>query len=110
MKNKTYIVEYVHPFQTAKIGSIISGVAGALFGLVGYVTYAVILSTAPKTAGSTLGGTEQLPPPEAFEPGGFILLFIIYLLAGFFIGYVGAFVYNMVAPRLGGIEIALKEK
>jgi hypothetical protein len=109
MKDKKYIVEWVHPFQTAKIGSIISGVAGALLGVVGYLTYALVLYTAPQTSGGA-SGTEQLPSPESFQVGGFILLFFMYLVAGFFIGYVGAFIYNMVAPRLGGIEVTLKEK
>lgn len=109
MKDKKYIIEWIHPFQTAKIGSVISGVAGALLGLVGYLTYALVLYSSPQTSGGA-PATEQLPPPQSFQPGGFILLFLIYLIAGFFIGYVGAFIYNIIAPRLGGIEVKLKEK
>ena len=109
MKNKRYTIEWIHPFQTAKIGSVISGVAGAMLGLVGYLTYALILYSSPQPSGGASGG-EQLPPPQSFELGGFILLFFIYLLAGFFIGYVAAFVYNILAPRVGGIEVSLKEK
>jgi hypothetical protein len=109
MKNKTYIVDWIHPFQTAKIGSVISGVAGALLGLVGYVTYALVMYSASQTSGGAQA-TEQLPSPQEFQIGGFVLLFFMYLVAGFFIGYVGAFIYNMVAPKLGGIEVKLKEK
>lgn len=110
MKNKTYVVDWIHPFQTAKIGSVISGVAGALLGLVGYVTYALVMYSASQTSGGAAGEGGELPSPQEFQIGGFILLFFMYLVAGFFIGYVGAFIYNMVAPRLGGIEVKLKEK
>jgi len=110
MKDKKYIVEWIHPFQTAKIGSVISGVAGALLGVVGYLTYALVLYSSTQNTGGQTSPGQELPSPQEFQIGGFILLFFMYLIAGFFIGYVGAFIYNMIAPKLGGIEVRLKEK
>lgn len=109
MKEKKYIVQWISPFQTAKVVSVVSGVCGVLFGVITYLSYLFLISTAPKP-GADGSGTPQLPPVEQLQPTGFILIFLLYLVAGFFIGYVGALVYNILAKKIGGIEIGLKEK
>lgn len=108
MKQKEYIIHWVHPFQTAKIVSVITGIVGVLFGVLTYVTYAFFLYSS-KLPGAGEKGSVDLPPVQNIEPAGLILVFILYLVAGFFIGYVGAVVYNMLAKKIGGIEVRLNE-
>jgi hypothetical protein len=111
MKQKKYIVEWIDPFQTAKISAFLFSIVGLLLGIVIYLTYVVTLYF----SSSQISGGKPGVPTEALSSSQFSLpvllyTFIIYALAGFFIGYVGALVYNIVCRKVGGLEVTLQEK
>jgi succinate dehydrogenase/fumarate reductase cytochrome b subunit len=104
----THSITWIDPFKTAKIMSGITGVVGLLFGVVTYVTYAFFSYSMQQPGGE--GVSADIPPIQSIQLAGILLVFIMYLLAGFFIGYVGALVYNILAKRIGGIEVKLEGK
>jgi hypothetical protein len=75
-------------------------IMGLLYGIVGAVT-GLFISIATLMAGSTDGGGLN----HVFGVAAIILVPVLYAIGGFIGGYVTAWVYNLVAKRVGGIEI-----
>ena len=92
------VIRRVQPLSAAKIQGII-GVCvglliGALFSLIGMV------------AGSLAGGRDGgALVGMMFGAGAIIILPIFYGVIGFCGGAIGAFVYNLAAGWVGGLEI-----
>ena len=101
----------IDPASSAKMSAVLFSILGILLGMVVYLSYLVTLYL------TAVKGPEGKPsiPEEALATNQFslpVILYtiVLYALAGYFIGYVGAFIYNMLAPRIGGIQIAITEK
>ena len=101
----------IHPLSVAKMGSLLFVIIGSIVGILSYSSYAVLF-TVFQTANGLSRQPSLQPPvsPEQLNWGVIGILLVTYSLAGFFVGYVGAFVYNILAPRIGGIEVKLQEK
>jgi hypothetical protein len=111
MKEKKYTIERVNPFQTAKISAFIFSFVGLLLGIVIYLTYLVgIYISSYQTSGGQPSLSQEALSTNQFSLPILLYTFIVYALAGFFIGYVGAFVYNIVSRKIGGFEVTLKEQ
>jgi len=80
----------------------IQGIFGAIIGVFVGLMFALIGSIASM---SDAGASNSL---LAMGLGGVILFPIIYGLSGFLGGVLVGFMYNLVAPKIGGIKIELK--
>lgn len=80
----------------AKINAVIGAILGLIWGI-----FAAILGTTI----AVLGGLGALAGLGLWS----IIVFpIIYALVGFVGGAIGAFLYNLVAGWIGGVEVELK--
>lgn len=92
------IINRVGPLSFAKI----SGIVYALLGLVGGLIFAMI-STATGLMTREPGGSA--PWMMGLGMGAIIAAPILYGTVGFLGGLLGAWLYNVVAGMVGGIEI-----
>ncbi|MGA9812387.1 MAG: DUF3566 domain-containing protein [Terriglobales bacterium] len=91
-------IKSVGVLSCAKMMGVLHGCMGLLF--IPFFLIAGLASMAAQQANSAIGGAAML----AFG----ILAPVIYGAMGFVIGAIGAFIYNLVAKWLGGIEIQLE--
>jgi hypothetical protein len=99
-------------FKLKKIGVMsmakLYGVLMAIFGLLVGLFYAglgLMISNIPaeaKDAAGLTGGAEIM-----FGPWAILIMPLLYGIIGFFSGLIGAWVYNIVAKRIGGLELEL---
>jgi hypothetical protein len=94
------VIKRVQPLSAAKIqgilGVCVGLLAGAMFSLFGLI------------AGSIAAGADESGGALAgmlFGVGAIIVLPIFYGVLGFIGGAIGAFIYNMAAGWVGGLEI-----
>ena len=82
----------------AKISAVLSAIMGLVFGVLEAISGAVISSsgTAPQEALGLFG---------VLSYAVIIVMPIAYAIIGFIFGIVGAFIYNLVAKGIGGIEM-----
>lgn len=92
-------IQRIAPLQLAKI-------LGILFGLLGLVFLPIFLLMA--LAGMA-APDEQKFGVAAMGIGFAIFFPILYAVMGFISGLLGAFLYNVVAKWVGGIEIDLED-
>jgi hypothetical protein len=90
------VVKRIGVGSAAKVYGLTLGLLGIFVGII----YALVFSIMP--------GFSDVPG------GGFgimmlIIIPVFYGVAGFVIGALGAFVYNFVARKIGGLEIELSE-
>lgn len=88
-------------FSVAKFQGIMMALMGLLFGLMA------------GGMSSFLGGLAQQSGQDLgfLSSGGWILVLILpiaYGIMGFVMGAIGAFIYNLVAKMVGGIEVELE--
>jgi hypothetical protein len=86
------------PLQLGKIMALIYGVMGLLFWpfiLIGSLFSAHL-------------GSQQRSGMMAFGVGFVLFIPILYAGIGFIAGVVGAFVYNVIAKWVGGIEVEVE--
>jgi len=95
---KTQEVKYIEPISVAKIFGLIYGIMGLIFGLIfGIASVSrVLLFGQTNTIMILLTGL-----------GITLALTIGYGLLGFLSGAASAWLYNLVAKKVGGIEIEL---
>ncbi len=91
-------IKSVGVLSCAKMLGVLYGCMGLLF--IPFALIAGLASMATHQANSAIGGAAML----AFG----ILAPIIYGAMGFVCGAIGAWIYNLIAKRLGGIEIQLE--
>lgn len=94
------ILRRIEPMSLAKVYAVIYAVIGLLFGLP--------MACLSAMMGSMVGSSDYGDAGAAF--GGFGLASIIVIplfaaVAGFIGGLVTAFIYNLVADRVGGVEL-----
>ncbi len=88
--------------SVAKIQAAVMGVMGLVIGLI-YGVILVVTGIIAVASGSKAGILMVFGAIAAV-----ILLPLLYALLGFVFGALSAWVYNLVAGRLGGIEIELE--
>jgi uncharacterized membrane protein YagU involved in acid resistance len=78
----------------------------ALFGIVFGLIYGILFAI----MGAALGAKYSLPGATAFGLLSIIIFPIIFGIMAFICGAILAFLYNIFASKIGGIEIELAEK
>lgn len=104
-------ITYIHPQSAAKMSAAIFSIIGVLFGMLMYLTYLISINMAtiqgPEGAGTFSGDVTAQSP---FSVTLILYTLALYAFAGYFMGYVGALVYNILVPRLGGVKVQIAEK
>jgi hypothetical protein len=95
-------IKKIDPMSAAKI----EGLMGVIFGLIGGVC-AIILGAGFR---GMMGGYGYGSMMGGFGLAAIIIMPITYGLMGFIAGGVGAWIYNLIAGWIGGIEIELDNK
>jgi hypothetical protein len=80
-------------------------VLGCLYALMGLIFGGFVSLLA--LGGAAAGGRLEGPSAMLFGAGAVVLLPIFYGLGGFIGGIISAFLYNIVASMIGGIEMEL---
>jgi uncharacterized membrane protein YhdT len=95
------VLKSVEIFSWAKIH--------ALFGIVFGLFYGVLFTV----IGAAMGLSQGMPGIPRMETFGFISIIvfpIIFAIMGFICGAIMAFLYNLFASAVGGVQIELVEK
>jgi len=99
-----FTLKKIRPLSLAKVSTITM----AFFGLVMGIFYAIIgsiISRLPVEAQTQAGFTSGMS--VIFGPLAIIIMPIFYAILGFITGLIGAWIYNLVARWVGGVEIDL---
>ena len=91
-------IKKIHPWSFAKVYCITMAIVGFVFGLF----FALVSKLAPQNAG--------LLYPESISLMAIIVLPILYGLMGLVIGAISAWLYNLAAKFVGGIEVEFDKK
>lgn len=75
----------------------------ALFGIVFGLFYGVLFAM----MGAAIGFNKGMPGLEAFGLMSIILFPIVFAIMGFICGAIMAFLYNIFASKIGGIQVEL---
>jgi membrane-anchored protein YejM (alkaline phosphatase superfamily) len=78
----------------------------ALFGIVFGLVYGVLFAI----MGTAIGAIYSMPGATTFGLLSIIVFPIIFGIMAFICGAILAFIYNIFASKVGGIEIELEEK
>lgn len=78
----------------------------ALFGIVFGLVYGVMFAM----VGAAIGVNMDIPGLTAFGLATIIIFPIVFGIMAFICGAIMAFLYNLFAGRIGGIEVELVEK
>ena len=92
----------ITPLQSGKMLAVVYGLGSLLF-VPFFLLAGLFASFAPKSQGA--------PPMPGFLGFGmvFILLApVLYVFMGFITGIIGAYIYNLVAKWIGGIEFEVE--
>ena len=90
-------ITYVSPLSLAKVALVLYGVLGLLFGL-GFAVLSLFSSAFGHDPGMGIYGA-------FFGVGAVVFLPIFYGGMGAVMAFIGAWLYNLVAGFVGGIEI-----
>ena len=98
-------VKKIDIISTAKVYGVITAIAGFFVGL-GIAVFGSMMSYAALMGAGTMA-------PQMSILGGLgalaiIVMPIMYGVLGFIIGAIGAFIYNLIADHVGGIQIELE--
>jgi hypothetical protein len=102
MEEKTIQAIPLMPF--ALMIACIAAVIGLILGIFYALMFGAILSAIPSTTGIDLSGFSIL-----FGVGAIIIMPIIGFIGGLIEGLIIAVLYNVLAPRIGGIKLRFKE-
>jgi hypothetical protein len=85
------VLKKIEPIQLGKVLTV-------LYGLISLIFVPIFLIIA-------------VVSPQGFGPGAImaILFPLLYAIGGFIFGVIGAFVYNIVAGWVGGIQIQVED-
>ncbi|MDB6095317.1 MAG: hypothetical protein JWM32_2879 [Verrucomicrobia bacterium] len=88
-------IKRIAPLQLGKMLAILYGIMG-LLGIPFFLIMTAVASQLP---------SEQRTGVMAMGAGFAIFFPVIYAVLGFIFGIIGAFIYNIVAKWVGGIEV-----
>jgi hypothetical protein len=91
-------IKHIAPLQAGKMLAILYGMLGLIF-----IPFFLIMSFA----------ASQMPAPQrvglmAFGAGFAVLMPVLYATMGFIFGVISAFIYNLAAKWVGGIEVEVE--
>lgn len=92
----------IAPLQLGKMLAVIYGL-GTLIFVPFFLFFAAIASVAPTTQAGPI-----IPMMFGMGIGFLIFIPVMYATMGFITGVVGAFIYNLVAGWVGGIEVEVE--
>jgi hypothetical protein len=92
------VIKSVEIFSWAKIHSLF----GIVFGLIYGVLFAIL--------GTAIGASFDMPGATTLGILSIIVFPIIFGIMAFICGAIMAFLYNIFADKIGGIEVELVEK
>ena len=93
----------IAPLQLGKMLAVTYGLLSLVF-VPFFLLFSAIASMVPKVE----GGPPMLPMMVGMGVGFLIIAPIVYTVIGFVTGVIGAFVYNLVAGWIGGIEVEVE--
>jgi hypothetical protein len=96
-------IKKIAPLQLGKILAITYGLL-SLVMVPFFLAFSAVASLVPKPEGSP----PMLPMMLGMGMGFLIIAPIVYAIMGFVTGVIGAFVYNLVAQWVGGIEVEVE--
>lgn len=124
------VIKRIDVVSAGKVTAIIAAVIGFIYGV-----FLAILSLLFSGLVSSIGSLASLPTgslPSGVLPAGalslpslptglgsifgligilaIVILPILFAIVGFIVGVVGAAIYNVIAARLGGIEVETAER
>lgn len=94
------VLKRIGPISFAKV-------AGALYAVLGLV-FGAIFSVISLVASTLSGEAAQGAPLLAFGVGAVVVLPVLYGAIGFVTTLIGAWLYNLAAARVGGVELDLE--
>ena len=97
------IVKRVGVLSYAKISTIIMAIIGLVLGIFYAILYAVLGPSAMQTAGA------EVDPLMTIGPLVIIIMPIIYAIMGFIMGLIGAWLYNLIAKWVGGVQVEFEK-
>lgn len=92
----------ITPLQLGKMLAVIYGL-GSLIVVPFFLFAALIASFAPASP-----GTPAMPMLFGMGVGFILFVPVMYAASGFVFGVLGAFIYNLVAKWVGGIEVEVE--
>src|SRR3989344_996170 len=113
MKQEHIQISFINPLSAAKSFSVVFGITGPIAGSVIYTSYRVLISflqnvsDAGVNSGSPFKTSEDLFNAGSISHVSFVLIVLLFIFTGFFIGYVGALVYNWVSKLTGGVRVVI---
>ena len=96
-------VKRVGVMSYAKISAIIMAIIGLVLGIFYAILYAVLGPSAMQTAGA------EVDPLMTIGPLVIIVMPIIYAIMGFIMGVIGAWLYNLIAKWVGGVQVEFEK-
>ena len=93
----------IEPVQLAKMLAVIYGL-GSLVFVPFFLLFSLVASMAPHMG----QGAAPIPMMLGMGVGFMIFAPILYATIGFITGLIGAFIYNVVAKWIGGIEVEVE--
>ena len=100
------VLRHVDVVSAAKVTAVLAAIWGFIFAVLSLAILAPIASMA--SAYGSMTGIEAAPLMMGFGRASIIIIPIIMAIVGFITGAIWAFLYNVVADRIGGVEIELK--
>lgn len=92
------VIKSIEIFSWAKIQALFGIVFGLLYGIL----FAIM--------GTAIGMSQGLPDVEAFGLLSIIIFPIVFAIMGFICGAIMAFIYNIFASKVGGIQVELVDQ
>lgn len=97
-------IKRIGPLSCAKIAGVTYGVFGLIGGAI--VSLFAVIGTALSSANPDASAKALSPALGALMGVGAIIVFpILYGVLGFIFALIGAWLYNLVASKVGGIEV-----
>ncbi len=94
------VLKRIGPLSLAKILAILYALSGVIIGFFMWMFSSVM---------SRMGGPEADVFATFFGVGSIIFFPILYGILGFIFGLLTAWLYNIIAERIGGVELEFEE-
>ena len=108
MAQKLNEIKFVKPLSVAKIAAVIFPLCGLMMLSVWYLGYQLMFSAGSSVTSSQTTDSSSMTSvsssPNAITS---LVVLVLFSISGYFVGYIGALVYNIVAKHIGGIEIKM---
>src|SRR5579872_2619992 len=97
------VIRRIEPVSCAKVAGLLYAIMGLLFG--GLISLISLAAGGFMPNGQAVPGVARI----IFGAGAIVLMPILYGCMGFVFALIGAWLYNVTAGMVGGIEIELEK-